>query len=163
MSIEIPHQLAELLNELGYLWPESDENRILELGHSWLRFSDTVDQLHETATVTATQVSRDHQAEAIDAFRSAWAAEDAGAAVLARGGSGATAIGSGLVICAGVVIALKVNVITQLTLLAIEILQAIATAEITLGASLLEIPAFKEITSLALNFLISKATEAVLG
>jgi hypothetical protein len=66
-------------------------------------------------------------------------------------------------ICSGVVLALKINVVVQLTLLAIEIAQAITTAVATFGASLLEIPIFKSITGLILEQLLAFATEAILG
>ena len=59
--------------------------------------------------------------------------------------------------------ALKINVIVQLTLLLVEIIEAIATTEVTFGASLLEIPAFKKLTDIAINFLMSQAMEVVLG
>ncbi|WP_433650306.1 hypothetical protein ACQP2C_28230 [Micromonospora zamorensis] len=72
-------------------------------------------------------------------------------------------IGAGLMVCAGIVLALKINVIVQLTLLAIQIAQAVATAAVTFGASLLEIPIFKLITGALIDQLLNMATEAVLG
>jgi hypothetical protein len=51
----------------------------------------------------------------------------------------------------------------QLTLLAIQIAQAVATAAVTFGASLLEIPIFKLITGALIDQLLNMATEAVLG
>jgi hypothetical protein len=70
-------------------------------------------------------------------------------------------IGAGLMVCAGIVLALKINVIVQLVQLAIEIASAIAEAVATFGASLLEIPIFKEITSLIIDQLINMALEAI--
>jgi hypothetical protein len=72
-------------------------------------------------------------------------------------------IGGALFVCAAVVLALKINVIVQLTILAIEILEAIVTAPETFGASLLEIPVFKKLTDMLINLLISQAMEVVLG
>ena len=72
-------------------------------------------------------------------------------------------MGACVFVCAGVVLALKINVIVQLTILLIEIIQAIATSVPTCGASLLEIPAFKKLTDMLINFLISKAMEVLLG
>lgn len=46
---------------------------------------------------------------------------------------------------------------------AIEIVQAIATAPETFGASLLEVPVFKKITDMAINFIINEAMEKILG
>jgi hypothetical protein len=61
------------------------------------------------------------------------------------------------------VLALKINVIVQLIMLAIEIAEALATAAPTFGASLAEIPIFKEITQLIIDQLINLALNAVLG
>jgi hypothetical protein len=72
-------------------------------------------------------------------------------------------VGAGLMVCAGIVLALKINVIVQLTMLVIEIAQAIATAVVTFGASLLEIPLFKEITQLIIDQLLNMAIDKVLG
>jgi len=83
--------------------------------------------------------------------------------VLAEGITAAQAIGATLIVCAAAVLALKINVIVQLTILAVEILEAVLTAPETFGASLLEIPVFKKLTDMAINFLISQALEVVLG
>jgi hypothetical protein len=155
--------LADLLNELGYLWPKSDEDQLFALGQDWIKFSATLPAVHEDASASAGQVWRDNTAEAVDAFRQAWSGEDAGVAALLRGHAGAQAVGGGLMVCAAAVLALKVNVVVQLTILAAEIIEAIATTEVTFGASLLEIPAFKKLTDLAINFLVNKAMEAILG
>ncbi|WP_328470039.1 hypothetical protein OHA21_03470 [Actinoplanes sp. NBC_00393] len=163
MSIQLPGELAKLLNELGYSWPESDEDQLMSLGQEWTRLATLIDDLHQDATAIARQVANDHTAKSIEAFLNSWQADDSGAAVLARGSAGATAVAGGLTVCAGVVLALKINVIVQLTLLAAQIIQAIATAAPTLGASLLEIPVFKQLTNVAINFLVNQATEAVLG
>src|SRR5688572_29231731 len=142
MSIQLPGELTGLLNELGYSWPESDEEQMMSLGQDWLRFASALEDLHAEVTSVARQVAGDHTAQAVDAFLVTWNAEDGGAATLGRGSGGAGAIGSGLTICAGVVLALKINVLVQLTVLAAQIIQAIATAGPTFGVSLLEIPVF---------------------
>jgi hypothetical protein len=66
-------------------------------------------------------------------------------------------------VAAGVVLALKISVIVQLVMLAIQIAQAIATAVVTFGASLLEIPIFKMITSMILDQLLGFAMQALLN
>ena len=64
--------------------------------------------------------------------------------------------------CAGLVLTLKINVIIQLTILAAEIIEALATAPETFGGSLLEIPVFKKLTDMAINLLINEAMEVLL-
>ena len=71
--------------------------------------------------------------------------------------------GLSLTIAAGVVLALKVQVIVQLVMLAFQIAQAIATAAVTFGASLVQIPIFKTITGIIVDQLIGMAIDMVLN
>jgi hypothetical protein len=65
-------------------------------------------------------------------------------------------VGAGMMICAGIILALKISTITQLVTLAIEIAQAIASAVATFGASLAEIPIFEEISRRIIGELIQQ-------
>jgi hypothetical protein len=163
VGIQLPGELADLLNEFGYTWPKADEERLFELGQLWVGFGGTAQQISELADAAAEQAWTGNTGAAIEAFQQKWSGDKAAAAVLHDGATGAEVVGAALFVCAGIVLALKINVIVQLTILAIEIIQAIATAAPTFGASLLEIPAFKKLTDLAINFIISKALEAILG
>lgn len=163
MSLQIPGQLADLLNELGYTWPKSNEVQLLQLGQDWLRLATELEQVVSEVSEQAAVVWRQNYGDAVAAFEARWSADDSAQAVLARGGQGAEVLAAGLMLCAGVVLALKVNVIVQLTILAIQIAQAIATSVPTFGASLLEIPVFKKITGMAVNLLVDQALEAILG
>ena len=49
MALEIPGELADLLNELGYLWPKSDETKMIELGRHWLSLGGTLGQAGDRA------------------------------------------------------------------------------------------------------------------
>jgi hypothetical protein len=64
--------------------------------------------------------------------------------------------GTGLIICGAIVLALKIAVIVQLVVLAIEIAQAIATAAVTFGASLLEIPIFQQLARTIVGNLVQE-------
>jgi len=66
-------------------------------------------------------------------------------------------------VCAGIILALKISVITQLIILIVQIAQAIVAAVATAGASLLEIPVFRAITKLILDRLQDMAISKVLG
>lgn len=163
MGIELPGELADLLNELGYTWPKTDEVKLFELGQHWIGLGSTLRGIGQDATTSATRVWSDNSGEAIEAFQKKWRDKDSPLAVLEDGTTAAEVIGACLFVCAAVVLGLKINVIVQLTILAVEIIQAIATAPETFGASLLEIPAFKKLADLAINFIINKAMEAILG
>jgi hypothetical protein len=104
-----------------------------------------------------------NQGEGISAFRQEWTDQEAPHNNLSDATTAAQIIGAGLMVCAGIVLALKINVIVQLTILAVEIAQAIATAVATFGASLAEIPIFKIITGFLIDQIIDFALNAILN
>jgi len=162
VGLQLPGELISLLSMLGYTWPEADEEKLFELGNHWTSYGGTLAGTVADADSAARSVWQHNRGDAVTAFQGAWTEAEAPAANLLDGADGATLIGIGLMVAAGIVLALKINVIVQLVLLAIEIAQAIATAVATFGASLLEIPIFKEITGLLINELINLALQALL-
>lgn len=162
-GLQIPGALADLLNMLGYTWPKSDEVKMFELGQKWLEFGGKVQSLHGAATPHGTQVLTANQGLEIEAFRTRWEDEHAAPKVTKDGGTAGMVIGAGLFVAAALVLALKIAVIVQLTILAIQIAQAIATAVATFGASLLEIPIFKKLADLALDLIIDQVLNVILG
>lgn len=163
MGLQLPGELVTLLNDLGYNWPEADEEKLFQLGQHWIDFGSTISGVVSDGEAAVSRVIADNHGAAITAFHDRWADKNSPAGVLHDGVTAAHVIGGCLFVCAAVVLALKINVIVQLTILAIEIVQAIATAPETFGASLLEVPAFKKITDMAINFIINEAMEKILG
>ena len=157
MGLEIPGELRSLLGVLGYSWPEADETALVEMGHAWMSFSGRLEAVLSDATSTATEVWTGHEGEAIASFQAWWDREDSPAKALMDGANAATLIGSGLMICGGIVLALKVAVIAQLAILAVAIAQAVATAVPTFGASLIEIPIFQQLTRTIVGNLVQEA------
>ena len=160
--MEIPGELRSLLGILGYNWPEADETALAEMGRAWMAFSDRLEAIVSDATSTAAEVWTEHEGESVAAFQDWWAAEDSPAGTLRDGANAATLTGTGLMICGGIVLALKVAVIAQLAILAVEIAQALATAAPTFGASLAEIPIFQQLTRTIVGNLVQEAISQLL-
>jgi hypothetical protein len=163
VGIDIPGELADLLNELGYTWPKSDETQIFELAQEWIALGNQLAPIAGEAARVVDGLGPGNQGPAMTAFQEKWGGDKAAVNVLRNGATGATVLGAALLVCGAVVLALKINVIVQLTILLIEIIQAIATAAATFGASLLEVPVFKKIADMLINFLIDQAVGVVLG
>jgi hypothetical protein len=163
MGMTIPADLASLLNTLGFDWPQADEEKLYELGRMWTDFGTGLGEVVQRANTAAQQVWTGNRGDTITAFQKVWNDKEEALAVLTDAAEGAQIIGACAILCAGVVLALKINVIVQLTALAIAIAQAIATAVATFGASLLEIPIFKKITGYLIDMLIDEAVAKVLG
>jgi hypothetical protein len=163
MGLQLPGELATLLQELGYNWPEADEEKLFDLANIWLEFAPQLVPVADRAQSAAQRVWSGNQGDAIDAFRARFTAADSALASLRDGVTGAQVVGPALMVAAAVVLALKITVIVQLVILAIQIVQAIATAVATFGASLLEIPIFKILTGELIDLAIDMAIEAILG
>lgn len=163
MGMTLPGELERLLNDLGFNWPEIDEQRLFELGSSWTSYGSKLQQISTDAERAAQEVWTGNSGGDIDAFRSRWEHEHSPSAVLKDGATAAHVLGAMLLVCAAVVLALKINVIVQLTILLMEILEALATAPETFGGSLLEIPVFKEIQQRIIGAIVNEAINTLLG
>jgi hypothetical protein len=163
MGLMLPGELVTLLQDLGYNWPEADEEKLFDLGNLWIGFAGQLAPFAEQADAAAAKVWNQNTGDAVAAFQTHWQAPDSAVSSLRDSVTGAQMVGPLVIVAAAVVLALKINVIVQLVILAIEIIEALATAGPTFGASLLEIPVFKEITNRLINLVISLATDAILG
>ncbi|PGH43241.1 hypothetical protein GA0070622_5614 [Micromonospora sediminicola] len=157
MGLQIPGELRSLLDILGYDWPASDEQKLFELGRAWVEFSDEVNAFVDSAVSAATNALTGNEGGDIEAFQTWWDGAESPAASLASNATGAVVGGAGLIVCAAIVLALKIAVIVQLAVLAIEIAQAVATAGPTFGASLLEIPVFQALARTIVGNLMQEA------
>jgi hypothetical protein len=158
MGMQLPGELATLLQDLGFIWPKSDEEKLFHKGGHWLNFGPQLDQPVSDANDHATRVYTQNKGEGVQAFQASWNGQDSPHKNLLDGTTGGTIIGAGLMICGGIVLALKINVIVQLVQLVIEII----TAATSLVAAAW-IPVLKKITSMLINLCLSLAMNAVLG
>ncbi|HSV66394.1 MAG TPA: hypothetical protein VLJ59_10875 [Mycobacteriales bacterium] len=56
MGVELPGELADLLNELGYIWPKADEVQLFQLGQAWVDLGSTVRAISQDAEGAAGRV-----------------------------------------------------------------------------------------------------------
>lgn len=163
MGMQLPGEVREILAVCGFTWPEGDETKLLELGQTWTTLSGQIDGHALTADSAATAVWTENKAEMVDAFRAKWTGDASPVHRLAQGGTGADIIGAGLMVCAGIVLALKVNVIVQAVLTLIAIAEAIAAAFVTFGASAALVVVLREALKRLLDWLLNEAIGKVLG
>ncbi len=163
MGMQLPGELVSVLSVLGFEWPRGDEEELFQMGQTWLNFAGTMRGETAHATSQAQSVWEVNISESTAAFEQAWQAAKSPVNNINDAATVAELIGGGLMVCAGIILALKIAVIAQLVILAVQIAQAIATAAVTFGASLLEIPIFREITRRILDVLLDKAIDQVLS
>ncbi|SDD22042.1 hypothetical protein [Glycomyces harbinensis] len=145
MALMIPSELATLLGILGYEWPSSNEDMLMQTGEAWQDLSGKLSDIESEATTNAAQAWADQIGQDIEAFKAWWESEDGPADTLTQGATGAMIGGSGLMVASVIVLTLKIMIIVQLAILAVQIALAIAQAAFTFGASLAQIPIFQQI------------------
>jgi hypothetical protein len=116
MTITLPSGLTWAMEHLGFFFPDSDEDKLDAMGQSWIRFATTMEPLIAEADRQAQAVKNDNQGEAIATFWEVWSGATGPAACLRANVEGARLIGAGLSTAAGIVYALKVKVIAEVTL-----------------------------------------------
>lgn len=163
MGLQLPGELISLLGMLGYTWPEADETKLFELGSTWSSFAGRLNDIADSANAAAHRVLSENTGKEFEAFRADWSGEESAVQNLQTAARSCLATGIGLFVAAGIVLALKINVIVQLVLLAIQIAQAIAAAPATFGASLGWVPIAKQIAGFIIEMLIDQAIGALLG
>ncbi|WP_211234918.1 WXG100 family type VII secretion target [Glycomyces arizonensis] len=161
--MQIPSELAGLLSVLGYEWPESDEESIFNLAGEWTGMAEQISGKVESLNAAAKTLLDNNVGKDVDAFGESWTEAESAVNNIADAADPSTFVNIGLTISAGIVLALKIQVIVQLAILAFQIAQAIATAAVTFGASLLQIPIFKTITGVIIDQLMNMAIESVLN
>jgi len=163
MGMQLPSEVRQILSLCGFSWPEGDETKLLSLGQTWTGLSGQMDGHVQTANSAATAVWTGNKAETIDAFQTKWNGDASPVNRLNMGGTGADIVGAGLMVCAGIVLALKVNVIVQATLTLIAIAEAIAAAFVTFGATAALVVVLREALKRLLDWLLNQAIGKVLG
>lgn len=163
MGMTLPGELERLLNDLGFTWPEVDEEDLLRVGGSWCAFGSAVSQAHQAGNAATQGLLQKNQSEALQAFQQRMAHPNSPLSVLGDASTGVEVVGAALYASAGLVIALKINTMINLITLLVEILTAIAEAVPTFGASLAEIPVFKEITQRIINAIVNEVINAILS
>lgn len=163
MGLTLPGELERLLNDLGFTWPEVDEQDLFTTGGSWCSFGSAVSASHQASTTAAAQLTSANQSSALDAFQQKLADPNSPHSVLGDASIGVEVVGASMFAAAGLVLGLKINTMVNLITLMVEIIEAIATAVPTFGASLAEIPVFKEITNRIINAIVNEVCNAVLS
>jgi hypothetical protein len=141
-GLQLPSALTEPLSWIGLTWPEADEEQLLQAGQEWISCATDLRRTAEQANRAAAAVWQRGEGPAVEAFRVWWSRTDGPQRRLDEDAVASEIIGAALIAFAIAIatLAMKVAFIVQLTILAIEVAQAIATAFVTFGATTAGLP-----------------------
>ena len=135
MSLTLPSELAWVLNMLGFMWPEADEDKLRTSAQAWRDFGAELVRVNQNARLVAVQVSTENSADSIDSFDRFWHGVGGRGGDFDRAKEAADHMATALDLTAGLVEGVKVAIIAQLGLLAAEIIVDQVAAPVTLGLS----------------------------
>ena len=135
MSVTLPDDVAWVLNLLGFMWPEADEDKLRASAQSWRDFGSHLARIHQDSRSTAAQVTAENHGDSIDAFERYWQGIGGAGGDFDRAAEAADHMATALDAMATLVEGVKVAVIAQVTLLAAEIVADQIAAPETFGLS----------------------------
>ncbi|MEN2419358.1 PE-PGRS family protein, partial [Streptomyces rimosus] len=124
----LPDPLEWVLDMLGFNWPHADEDKLIQCAQVWRQFANEVAGHQSRGASAAGNVLAANTGDAIDGFTKTWEKFADGSGYFDDARQAAEVIAFTLEAAAALVIGMKIAVITQLAILAAEIIAAQAAA-----------------------------------
>ncbi|WP_430500110.1 hypothetical protein ACQRWP_33475 [Micromonospora trifolii] len=163
MGLQLPAELAEALNWVGFTWPEADEELLYEAAQAWMSFAGTLRTAASEANAGASVVSATNRGRDVTAFEAMWRGEEGPTSRIEDGAEAAELIAAALLVMAVITLTQKVLTIVQLTILVIQVAMALAAAAPTLGGSLAQIPIAIGVARVAIRRIIKEVVQRVVN
>jgi hypothetical protein len=162
-SLDLPSWVITAMRDLGFDAPNGKEGTMLDMGTTWVAHGSKSAKPPQDAMTAANDLLAQNKSAAVEAFGKDFKSPTAPAANLSDASTGAKGIGIGTMSLGGIELSLKLSNVAQVGMLLVEIAGAVAEAPFTGGASLLEIPLFKEAATVGFHTAINTASSAVKG
>lgn len=133
MAIELPGVVADFLSFIGINWPNVNEDKVREFGDHVEKFASDLQNTHQCATGTVQQLKSAYQGDTYEQLFATWgrmSSEHMDELL-----NGCHVVADAMYVGADVIVGMKIEAIVQLTVMAIEFIEAQAAAIETFGAS----------------------------
>lgn len=160
MSISLPHWFVEVVDLLGFLWPEIDEDQLVEAGRHLREYAE-----HSSGAMAAhgrqiADLGQRYEGQSYASLAGAWSSQShANMESLIQG---CHLMAGGMDLAADGVVAMKGKVLVQLGIAAAEVVAVQAAAVATVGAAEAAMPALIAVQNRILNGILNEfAAEVV--
>ncbi|MFD5565671.1 MULTISPECIES: WXG100-like domain-containing protein [Kitasatospora] len=169
MAIELPGEVVEFLSFIGINWPTVNEDKVREFGAHVREFAQNVESVHQQSTSTVQQLGQAYEGASYEALLAKWAALSE--SHLNELVQACHVVADALDIAADVIVAMKVETIGELVVLAAAFIADQAAAVATLGAAEAAVILIEEAAKRLINYLeqqleqyiIAQVVEAAIG
>jgi uncharacterized protein YukE len=131
MAIELPGEVVSFLQFIGVNWPNVNEDKVREFAAHVREFAENVDNTHQDSTATIKRLGEAYQGASYDALLAKWA--QLSNSHMSELVQACHTVATGLDAAADVIVAMKVEAIAELAVLAATFIADQAAAVATLG------------------------------
>ncbi|MFC1400939.1 MULTISPECIES: hypothetical protein [Streptacidiphilus] len=151
MAIELPGAVVTFLQVIGIKWPQVNEDSVREFATHVRDFAAEIDGTHRQATATVTAMKESYQANSYELLVSKWAHLSQGH--MSELQTGCSLLATALDAAADYIVAMKLECIADLVVLAASFVADQAAAVVTLGLAEAAEAAIVEAADLAVEYL----------
>ncbi|MFI1308062.1 WXG100-like domain-containing protein [Streptomyces sioyaensis] len=161
MAIELPGQVVSFLQFIGVNWPNINEDKVREFASHVRDFAQKVDDTHKDSTATVKQLEDVYQGASYEALLAKWGQLSDGH--MTELVNACHTVASALDIAADTIVAMKVEAIAELTVLAITFVADQAAAVATLGAAEAAEALVVEAAEKLMDYLVQQLEQYIIG
>ena len=161
MAIELPGEVVSLLSFIGINWPTVNEDKVREFASHVREFAESVESAHRDSTATVHALGEAYEGASYEALLAKWSqVSDAHFDELVRA---CHVVATALDVAAGVIVAMKIETIAELVVLAVALVADQAAAVATFGLAEAAVIAIEEAGKRLVNALEQQLEQYVIG
>jgi uncharacterized protein YukE len=161
VAIELPGEVVSLLSFIGINWPTVNEDKVREFASHVREFAENVDSAHRDSTATVQRLGEAYEGASYEALLAKWAAlSDSHMNELVQA---CHVVATALDVAADVIVAMKVETIAELVVLAAAFVADQAAAVATFGVAEAAVIAIEEAAKRLINFLEQQLEQYIIG
>ncbi|MFI6848750.1 WXG100 family type VII secretion target [Kitasatospora sp. NBC_00085] len=161
MAIELPGEVATLLEFIGIHWPSVNEDKVREFGEHVKEFAKGLEDLHTDSTATVHQLGGAYEGESYEALVAKWALmSDKHFNEVVQA---AHVVAKALDTAADVIIAMKMEALAELIVLAASFVAAQAAAVATLGLAEAGVIAIQQAARKLMSYLAHQLEDHIIS
>lgn len=161
MAIELPGEVVSFLQFIGVNWPQVNEDKVREFAGHVREFAGKLEETHQDSTATVNKLADVYQGASYEALLAKWAQLSNGHMTELLEACHVTA--TALDVAADVIVAMKVETIAELAVLAATFVADQAAAVATLGLAEAAEVLVVEAAEKAVDFLVQQLEQYIIG
>ncbi|MGE7433652.1 WXG100 family type VII secretion target [Kitasatospora sp. NPDC001175] len=161
MAIELPGEVVSFLSFIGINWPTVNEDKVREFASHVREFADSIDSAHRDSTATIQRLGEAYQGASYEALLAKWA--QLSGSHMDELVQACHVVATALDAAAEVIVAMKVETIAELVLMAAAFVADQAAAVATFGLAEAAVVAIEAAARKLVNYLEQQLEQYIIG